>query len=389
MRPQQVMLDTMTYQVGFIVEQALGHITHGNNLKEILSEEVSIHAHWIFPAWETHGAAARIPGYRSNWTLRAGLRTRRALSTLKRRTTLDALFFHTQVTAVLAPDWLERIPSIVSVDATPLQMDALGEAYDHYTGPAWLENLKWQLNRRCFQKASRVVTWSEWARQGVIEGYGISGEKVHVVPPGVDLSQWQPKRTQISDEKVKILFVGGDLERKGGQLLVEAVRILQQELAQGGKHASAPAVELHLVTRTALPPEPGIIVHHGLQPNDPELKQLYAQADIFCLPSRADCLPMALSEAGAVGLPLVSTQMAAIPELVQDGESGLLIQPGDLGGLVRALRTLICSPDLRCSMGQEALRMVQTRYDARENAQAVVGLIREIVQERREARRTR
>jgi glycosyltransferase involved in cell wall biosynthesis len=379
----------MAYQAGFVVEQALGHITHGNNLKEILSGEESLQAHWIFPAWETHGAAARIPGFRSNWTLRAGLRTRRALSTLKRRTTLDALFFHTQVTAVLAPDWLDGIPSIVSVDAAPQQMDALGDAYDHYTGPAWLENLKWHLNRRCFQKASRIVTWSEWARQGVMDGYGISGEKVHVIPPGVDLTQWQPKRIQNPDEKVKILFVGGDLDRKGGQLLVDAVRCLQQEHVTNGRLAPTPAIELHLVTRTVLPPEPGIIIHRGLQPNDPELKQLYAQADIFCLPSRGDCLPMALSEAGAVGLPLVSTRMAAIPELVQDGESGLLIQPGDLEGLVRALRTLICNPALRLTMGQEALRMVQERYDARGNARAVVGLIHEIVQERRKASQAR
>ena len=59
----------------------------------------------------------------------------------------------------------------------------------------------------------------------------------------------------------------------------------------------------------------------------PPLIELYHRADVFCLPTLGDCLPMVLSEAGAVGLPLVSTDVGAIGEIVRDGETGLLV-PG-------------------------------------------------------------
>ena len=98
------------------------------------------------------------------------------------------------------------------------------------------------------------------------------------------------------------------------------------------------AIELDLVTKSELAPEPGISVHRGLGPNSPELIELYHRADIFCLPTLGDCLPMVLSEAGAVGLPLVSTQIGAIDEIVRDGATGLLTPIGDVTALADALR---------------------------------------------------
>ena len=81
---------------------------------------------------------------------------------------LDALFFHTQVPAVLAQSWLRKIPGIVSLDATPLQYDELGAFYKHKQGPAWLENWKWRLNRDCFRSARRLVAWAEWTKLGFV-----------------------------------------------------------------------------------------------------------------------------------------------------------------------------------------------------------------------------
>ena len=75
----------------------------------------------------------------------------------------------------------------------------------------------------------------------------------------------------------------------------------------------------------------------GSGPNSPELIELYHGADVFCLPTLGDCLPMVLSEAGAVGLPLVSTDVGAISEIVRDGETGLLVPVGDADALAAAL----------------------------------------------------
>src|SRR5690606_30833499 len=122
--------------------------------------------------------------------------------------------------AVLMQDWMKRIPTVVSLDATPRQYDELGLSYNHQTGPAWAEQLKWQLNRDCFRRSKRLVTWSEWAKHGLIDEYEVPEDKVAVIPPGVNTAQWAaPERNPNDAGLVRILFVGGNLKRKGGDLL--------------------------------------------------------------------------------------------------------------------------------------------------------------------------
>ncbi len=354
------------YNIGFVLEQALGHVTHAKNLQANISRDPDVRPHWALIPFETHGLAARIPIYKSNWTVRASLRARRSLRRLVRQTTIDALFFHTQVPAVLAADWLRRYPSIVSLDATPLQYDQLGPYYQHEPGPAWLERLKWCLNRRCFSLARHLVTWSQWAKEGLIEGYGVPADKITVIPPGVNMHEWQrPTPRSRHEGPVKILFVGANLERKGGFLLLDAFRTL--------RHLG---VELHLVTKDRVPPEPDVFVYHGMQPNSAPLKALYHQADIFALPTFGDCLPMVLSEAAAAGLPAVTTRVAAIPEIVRDGETGLLTPVGDVQALTEALRRLIMRPEERLHFGEQASKHVSRAYDARHNAGRLLELIK-------------
>lgn len=358
--------------VGFVLEQTLGHVTHAQNLRSIISADPSLRAQWRLIPFETEGLTARIPGYRTNWTVRAGIRTRSAIASMDADDPLDALFIHTQVPAVLGGRWLRRIPTVVSVDATPLQYDELGEFYAHRKGSRPLERLKFHLNDRCFREATHLVSWSEWSKAGLVEGYGVPPEKVTVIPPGVDVSAWRaPSRRYDDRSPVDILFVGGDLARKGGTLLLDAVA--QLALTASG---SSPPVHLHLVTRSAVEPRPGVTVHRDLTPNSDELKALYHRADVFCMPTLGDCLPMVLSEAAAAGLPLVSTEVGAIPEIVVDNETGFLVHPGDLRGLTTVLRRLVDDPTLRQRLGQRAVEVVSARFDARKGAERLVAILR-------------
>src|ERR671912_1749482 len=145
------------YNVGFVMEQALGHVTHTQNLQANVPNDHEIRAHWGLIPYEARGIASCIPFYNSNWTLRAGVRARRVVARIARGTRLDALYFHTQVPAVLAGDWIRKIPSVVSLDATPLQYDQLGEGYQHDRGPDWMEKVKWRLNRDCYRAAPHLV----------------------------------------------------------------------------------------------------------------------------------------------------------------------------------------------------------------------------------------
>ena len=360
-----------TPTVGFVLEQTLGHVTHAANLEAIISQDPSIRPLWRRIPWEADGPAARIPGYGTNWTVRAGLRARRAIADMSRATSVDALFIHTQVPAVLADSWVRRIPTVVSVDATPLQYDTLGAFYAHDTGSTLIEQLKWRANRRCFSDAAHLVAWSHWAKAGLVQGYGVAPDRVTVIPPGVDAAAWRPPaRPTREGPAVRILFVGGDLERKGGRLLLDAFDHLRRDMPD-----RANDLELHLVTHSVVEPRPGVTVHRGLTPNSPELKALYHRSAVFCLPTRGDCLPMVLSEAGGAGLPLVSTSVGAIPEIVRDGETGLVVPPDDLGALTAALRRLVDSPQLRTRMGRNAAAVVERDFDAVTNARRLVEVL--------------
>jgi glycosyltransferase involved in cell wall biosynthesis len=354
------------YEFGFLVELALGHATHAKNLLTNVALDPEVRAHWGLIGFDATGIGKGIPVYRSNWTVRAGVRAYREIARMRRQTALDALFFHTQVPAILAQRWLRKIPSVVSLDATPLQYDELGAFYKHEEGPAWLEAWKWRLNRTCFMSARRLVAWSEWAKLGLVQGYGVPADKIVVIPPGVNVDEWRRPMPRVSQAgPVKVLFVGGDLERKGGLVLLEAFRAL--------RHLG---LELHLVTKNRLPPEPNVFVYNNLEANSQPLKDLYHTCDIFALPTFGDTFAMVLSEAGASGMAIISTNVAAIPEVVRDGETGLMVAAGDAVSLTQALRDLVTNPAYRMTLGERAMAHVMRHYDAPTNASRLLGLLK-------------
>ncbi len=354
------------YEFGFILEQSLGHVTHTKNLQANLNRDPDVKVHWGLVGFEANGLAGKVPVYKSNWTVRAGVRADRAIARMTSKFKLDALFFHTQVPAILAQRWLRNLPGIVSLDATPLQYDELGGFYKHEQGPAWLENLKWRMNRDCFNSAKRLVVWAEWTKRGLVEGYGVSAEKIEVIPPGVNVLDWRRPSARVAhDGPIKILFVGGNLERKGGLVLLEAYR-----------HLKDYGIELHLVTKDHLPYEPGVFVYNSMEANSQALKDLYHACDIFALPTFGDCLPMVLSEAGASAMAIISTSVAAIPEIVRNGDTGLTVPVGDVAALTMALNELATNSELRLALGARALDHVTRNYDARANADRLLALLK-------------
>jgi glycosyltransferase involved in cell wall biosynthesis len=367
------------FRIGFIIEQVLGHTTHAKNLQNHLLSVDDIIAHWEFPVWKISGIKKIIPVYGQNWTVRASFHASRAITNWKRNNMVDGLFFHTQVPAIFNQSWMAQIPSIISLDATPRQYDRLGTFYEHATGPSWLENKKWELNVAAFQAARHLVSWSEWAKAGLVAEYRVPAEKVTVIPPGVDSAVWQrpSPRPTTPQRPLQILFVGGNLQRKGGLDLLAAFQRLQQTLP-----AAAPPIELHLVTRDSVDPAPGVHAYHDMQPNSPPLIQLFHDSDIFCLPTHGDCLPMVLAEAGAAGLPMISTNVAAIPEIVRHEQTGLIIPPQDVAALTDALARLILQPELRLQYGRQAKKCVQSEHDAPHNAAKLLTLLKQIIDER-------
>jgi glycosyltransferase involved in cell wall biosynthesis len=194
-----------------------------------------------------------------------------------------------------------------------------------------------------------------------VRDYGIPEERTAVVPPGVDLAAWQVPHRPERRGVPRLLFVGGDFARKGGRLLLEVFR----ERLFG-------RAELDVVTREAVAEEPGVRVHRGLSAGSEALQRLYREADAFVLPTLADCHSIASLEAMASGLPVVTTRVGANPEIVEEGETGFLVEAGDAGALARALTALVDDAGRARAMGQRGRQRAERLFDARRTVDRLV-----------------
>jgi glycosyltransferase involved in cell wall biosynthesis len=203
--------------------------------------------------------------------------------------------------------------------------------------PEWVAVEGWSLERlyawerRLFNGAAHLFTMGGPAARSLTNFYGVPQDKVTVVGGGACLDEL-PEPTSSAREPA-ILFVGSDWRRKGGDVLVEAFRRVR------AKH---PDARLQIVGTTEPEPEPGVEVRGFLTDRD-ELAQLYARASVFCLPSRFEPYGLAAIEAMAHEVPCVVTP-GALAEVVQHGETGLVVIPGDVRALSDALNRLLDDP---------------------------------------------
>ncbi|GAB1542688.1 glycosyltransferase family 4 protein [Scytonema sp. NUACC21] len=362
------------YNFGFAVEHSLGHITHYQNLRRWVAEDTDIYPVWMPIKSEINDLWEHFPVISKNWSLQASLRTRDALKAALTSSPLDVVFLHTQTLALFAIPFMRHIPTIISTDATPLNYDTVGSGYKHQVGGnALVERYKFLWNKSTYHAATLLVTWCQWAKGSLVTDYGISPEKVTVIPPGVDLQQWRfGRNTKPVGDRLRLLFVGGDFARKGGYTLLSAFR--------NGLNYDC---TLDIVTKdTNIQQElvgiEGVRVHCGLTPNSAALKELYANADTFVFPTQGDCFPLAVIEAMAAGLPIIGTDVGALREQVEDGVSGFVVSPGDVGALISAVRALKNDGTKRVAMAAASRYKAEKCFDARRNYGTIFSLMKSI-----------
>ncbi|MEC4813036.1 MAG: glycosyltransferase family 4 protein [Scytonema sp. PMC 1069.18] len=365
------------FNFGFAVEQALGHITHYQNLRRWATEDREITPTWIPIQDGINDIWENLPVIRNNWSLRASLRTRDFLKTAMKSSSIEALFLHTQTLALFAIPLMQHIPTIISTDATPLNYDTVGTGYNHkVSGHSLVERSKFLWNQKTYQAATVIVTFCQWAKDSLVRDYSISPDKVIVIPPGINLEQWNfgcKKKTDTSD-RLRLLFVGGDFARKGGYTLLDAFRNgLNQDCT------------LDIVTKdTDIEREiagmEGIQIHYGLTANSPALRELYANADIFVFPTLGDCFPNVVIEAMSAGLPVITTDVGALPEQVEDGIQGLIVPPGDTKAAIAAIHALKNNETKRVAMAVASRNKAEKCFDARRNYSAIFTLMKSISQ---------
>lgn len=290
-------------------------------------------------------------------TLRSTLRSTMTLLRPLKGGRIDAVW--SQVALPLLPFALTRgalddVPIFYAIDCTPSLLWGFGGHYAHVTDP---NSTKGRLTSACFRlffkRCAGLLPWSAWAAESMTRDYGVDPGKIHVLAPGIDVEMWRPQLRRAPGARVQLLFVGADFERKGGQLLLDVFR---RELRE--------TCELHLVTRAAVEPEPGVHVHGSFQPGAAGLLDLYQRCDALVLPTLADCFSMAALEAMACSLPVVISSVGGIPEIVVDGQTGALIPVGDGTALRRAIKALVADPGLRVRWGRTGRKRVTVCFNA-------------------------
>ncbi len=235
--------------------------------------------------------------------------------------------------------------------------------------------------RRVYDDMDLILPMSDWLARAFVEDFGQDPRKVVTVGAGANLDELPdpPARAPEHFATPRILFVGkGEFARKGGPQLRAAFASLR---------ADHPAAELWLVgpdaPADAAPGERWLgFVDRRTPSGEAELRRRYAEATAFALPSLYEPFGIAFLEAMAYALPCLGADGCAMPEIVVDGETGLLAPPGDASALAANLRALAADPGRARTMGVAG----RARLEARFTWDAVAGRIVEEISNRLERR---
>ena len=203
--------------------------------------------------------------------------------------------------------------------------------------------------RWIWRRADRVVAVCESLGQLARQTY--PNLSYAVIPNGVDLQLFRPAAGHRDPtQPIRCLAVARLIERKGLGDLIRAFALLERgrfqlEIVGGGSDERALR---QLASALGVAADVRFL---GPQPRT-EVARRYREADLFTLPSSAEAFGNVFAEALASGLPIVSSPIGGIPDLVEHGTNGLLVTPGDVTGLAAAIRYLAEDPDLRLSMAQ-------------------------------------
>jgi len=214
--------------------------------------------------------------------------------------------------------------------------------------PKWVQKFLSLIFSRC---QGFIVLSNSW-KDFYVPNLDLETERVFVLPNPVSMPDKIPDRLDTS--KVRLVFSGRIGQRKGAFDLIKAFANLPAELKERAELIFAGDGEieqgLDLVKNLNLA---GHVTFVGWLSSD-KRDELLANSHIFLLPSYNEALPMALLEAMAWGLPVITSPVGGIPEIVTSHQNGLLVTPGDIQQLTEAIKSLIENHNLRKTLGNNA-----------------------------------
>jgi glycosyltransferase involved in cell wall biosynthesis len=222
------------------------------------------------------------------------------------------------------------------------------------------------------ESADAIACISDFARS---QAMAVLGEdewgKLEVVHCALDVEQFhrsEPPREPVAGEPLRLLYVGRMVPAKGQAVLLEAVALLRARGVPAAATLIGDGPSRERVRERAEQLGLADVIDAPGPVGQDEIRRHYEAADVFVLPSFAEGVPVVLMEAMALEVPVVTTLVAGVTELVEDGVSGYVVRPGRADLLADAIGRLAADPALRREMGRRGRERVAERFEVHAEA---------------------
>jgi len=216
---------------------------------------------------------------------------------------------------------------------------------------------KWLvLEKQLYQNASLIFSTSENTRNSIINDYQIKPDKVINVKYGI--SNDDNYRSSEKNKDKSILFVGKNFMRKGGYILLNAFYKIRQEIPEA--KLVIVSTDKHTIDKKYI--GPGVEIYSYIK-DKKRFNALYEKASLFAMPSFCEPFGLVFLEAMNHKLPCIGSKIDAMPEIIIDGVTGFLINPGDIEDLANKIILLLKNPDLSSRMGNSGYDRVKKFFN--------------------------
>ncbi len=270
---------------------------------------------------------------------------------VERQRQFDVLCLHGWESVVAFRDLAKRMPAAVMLDAVPATLD---RQIRLRAGGSWKRLLAHQVHHRALRAVTgRIECWLPMASEcaaSLEHDYGVDPERCLVTLSPQDIGWWAFPRRRFAPPW-RALFIGNDFERKGGEFLLQ---LYAGHLAD--------ACTLTIVSND--PVLEGRRLPTGVEwirgATKDRVRAAYWNSDIFLFPTRQDYGPHVVAEAAAAGLPSIATNVGAVPDLIQDGESGYVLpREASLEQWAERVQGLFAEPEALRRMSGRARRFAE------------------------------
>jgi glycosyltransferase involved in cell wall biosynthesis len=254
-----------------------------------------------------------------------------------------------------------------------------GEPYSRLNpNEKFMVSFNWFLRifeEKMLERSNKIIAVSDFTRRELLQYYKVKEEKIRVIHNGVDVNKFKPARDKrkakeelgLNPEDIAILSVGRLYARKGLFTLIESMPAVVRRFRNAKFVISGKGQSNEMKKLIAHAEKLGIrdnILFTGYFP-DKKLPKLYQAADVFAFSTFYENLPFAVLEALSTGLPVVTTCVGGIPEMIDSGKNGFLVQPFNAKELSDRVLYFLEHPAEANEMGFLARKIILERFDWR------------------------